>query len=142
MPTPFMHMALAERLIADPVLPAGVRDFLVSNWGAFLLGSIAPDARVSSGIDRVGTHFFEYVPHIDPSAVQVMMTRHPELTRAALTEDAQRAFIAGYVAHLTMDQIWCTELLFPVFIEGKWGERAAKNLALHLLLSHTDQRDS
>ena len=45
MPTPFMHMALAERLIADPVLPAGLRDLLVSNWGAFLLGSIAPDAR-------------------------------------------------------------------------------------------------
>src|SRR6266436_5852158 len=110
MPTPFMHMALAERLITDPVLPAGVRDLLVSNWGAFLLGSIAPDARVSSGIDRVGTHFFEYVPHIDPSAVQVMMMRHPEL--------------AG----------------IP-FFEGVWGEQATKNLALHLLLSHMDQRD-
>src|SRR5258708_39750816 len=115
MPTPFMHMAFAERLIADPVLPAGVRDLLVSNWGAFLLGSIAPDARVSSGIDRVGTHFFEYVPHIDPSAVQVMMTRHPELAGISLSEGGRRAFIAGYVAHLMMDQILCTALLFPVF---------------------------
>ncbi len=141
MPTPFMHMAFAERLIADPVLPAGVRDLLVSNWGAFLLGSVAPDARVSSGIDRVGTHFFEYVPHIDPSAVQVMMTRYPELARAGLSEAARRVFIAGYAAHLMMDQIWCTDLLFPIFFEGKWGEQTAQILALHVLLSHTDQRD-
>ena len=66
MPTPFMHMALARRLIADPSLPTTIRDLVQSAWGAFLLGSIAPDARISSGLDRANTHFFEYQPVIDP----------------------------------------------------------------------------
>ena len=42
MPTPFMHMALAQRLIADPALPGATRDLLRASWGTFLLGSIAP----------------------------------------------------------------------------------------------------
>jgi hypothetical protein len=142
MPTPFMHMALAERLIHDPDLPDDVCNILKAAWGAFLLGSIAPDARVSSGIDRAGTHFFEYAPVISPRPIAAMLTQFPQIARSAIIDAAQVAFVAGYIAHLTMDEVWCTELLFPTFINGlQWPNRETSFLVLHILLSYMDQRD-
>jgi len=135
-----MHMALAERLIADFTLPRAVCDLLSANWGAFLFGSIAPDARVSTGLQRADTHFFEYGPRVESPAA-AMLTAYPQLRRAALSDDAQAAFVAGYTAHLAMDAVWCTDLLFPVFIEAEWGTQAAKFLVLHLLLAYLDRRD-
>jgi hypothetical protein len=50
--------------------------------------------------------------------------------------------VAGYAAHLAMDEIWCTDLLFPVFIHGgDWGDRPTKFLVLHALLAYLDRRD-
>src|SRR5258708_32907601 len=141
MPTPFMHMALAERLIHDPELPEPEHALLRASWGAFVLGSIAPDARVSSGMERGSTHFFEYQPKVDPPAVTAMLQRHAELQRAAISDETRAAFIAGYAAHLAMDEIWCTDLLFPMFIHGgDWGDRTTKFLVLHALLAYLDRR--
>ncbi len=136
-----MHMALAERLLTDPVLPQAVHDFLAENWGPFLLGSIAPDARVSSGLDRVSTHFFEYLPKIEPPAVSAMLSKHSELRRQQVNDAARAAFIAGYLAHLAMDQVWCTDLLFPNFFYSEWADNSTKLLVLHVLLSYLDRRD-
>lgn len=142
MPTPFMHMALVQCLITDASLPGSIHDLLRAEWGAFLLGSIAPDARVSSGISRADTHFFEYRPVIDPPPAVAMLNRYPELRRAALQDTAKAVFIAGYVGHLAMDEIWCTQLLFPCFVEANgWQPQEERNLALHLLLGYLDERD-
>jgi hypothetical protein len=141
MPTPFMHMALAHRLIADPVLPSTARDLLRTSWGAFLLGSIAPDARVSSGISRVDTHFFDYAPVINPPPAAAMIARHSALRRAVVQDSAQAAFLAGYLGHLAMDEVWCTDLLFPSFVQPDWGSQLARLLSLHVLLSYLDERD-
>ena len=142
MPTPFMHMALDQRLINDSQLPASIHDFLQAEWGAFLLGSVAPDARVSSGISRVDTHFFEYRPVVEPPPAVAMLNRYPELQRAHVQDNTRAAFVAGYAGHLAMDEIWCTELLFPCFINvNGWQPQEERNLALHLLLGYLDQRD-
>ncbi len=135
-----MHMALAERLIRDSALPEPTHAALQTAWGAFLLGSIAPDARVSSGLDRAHTHFFEYHPTVDPPAVTEMLRRHPELRRPALTDAARIAFVAGYVAHLAMDEVWCTDILFPCFFSS-WGTPRQRLVALHVLLAYLDNRD-
>ena len=136
-----MHMALAERLIADFTVPRVVCDLLSANWGAFLFGSIAPDARVSSGLQRADTHFFEYGPRVEPPPVAAMLSAYPQLRRVAVPSDAHAAFIAGYAAHLAMDAVWCTDLLFPVFVESAWGTQPTKFLVLHLLLANLDRRD-
>lgn len=142
MPTPFMHMALAHRLISDPVLPDSHRNLLRQVWGPFLLGSIAPDARVSSGMSRADTHFFEYVPDIDPPPVTAMLQRHPSLCASEISDNQRRAFVAGYAAHLTMDEGWCSDLLYPVFIEdGTWAKQSMRFLLLHIVLSTLDARD-
>jgi hypothetical protein len=140
-----MHMALVNRLIDDASLPAATRTLLRSAWGAFLLGSVAPDARVSSGINRVDTHFFEYTPTIDPPPASAMLHRHPNLRYSKLIEqnDTTRlAFVAGYAGHLAMDEIWCVDMLFPHFIHRNgWQGQASAMLALHVLLSYMDERD-
>jgi hypothetical protein len=140
-----MHMALVNRLIDDASLPAASRTLLRSAWGAFLLGSIAPDARVSSGISRVDTHFFEYTPTIDPPPASAMLNRHPSLRRSALNDEnevAKAVFVAGYAGHLAMDEIWCVDMLFPHFIHWNgWDSQASAMLTLHVLLSHLDERD-
>ena len=83
MPTPFMHLAFAQRVIDDSALPMAYRETLTApeNWGAFLLGSVAPDARVSSGIRRADTHFFEYTPTIPVPPFTVMLERFPDCHR-------------------------------------------------------------
>jgi hypothetical protein len=140
-----MHMALVNRLIDDASLPAASRTLLRSAWGAFLLGSVAPDARVSSGISRVDTHFFEYTPTIDPPPASAMLHRHPSLRRTTLSDEnevAKLAFVAGYAGHLAMDEIWCVDMLFPYFIHlNAWTSQASAMLALHILLSYLDERD-
>jgi hypothetical protein len=136
-----MHLALAERLARDPELPTSARDLMSAAWGSFLLGSIAPDARVSGGIPRSGTHFFEYGPVIDPRPAAAMLAAHPKLRYPALGGDAAHAaFIAGYAAHLTMDEIWCVKVLFPHFVIP--GGPAQDRLTLfHVFLGGLDARD-
>ncbi|MBX3084374.1 MAG: hypothetical protein KF716_22245 [Anaerolineae bacterium] len=139
MPTPFMHMALAHRMNTDAVVPSDIRSAIQADWGAFLLGQVAPDARVSSGLQRPQTHFFDYQPIIDPPAPQVMLTKHPELRRPRTTDPSQAAFVAGYVAHLVVDEVWCMEALYPLFSE--WGTMPMRFHMLHMLLGFLDERD-
>lgn len=138
-----MHMALVHRLMADASLPDPDRQMLQRQWGSFLLGSIAPDARVSSGLNRADTHFFEYRPVIDPPPAAVMLRHYPELRRESINGDAARAaFVAGYAGHLAMDEIWCTDLLFPQLILAEdWGTPTERNIMLHMLLGYMDHRD-
>ncbi len=137
-----MHIAFARRLIADPVLPVTVQTLLKTAWGPFLLGNIAPDARVSSGISREQTHFFEYAPTVTPPPIPVMFSQHPELKREAVTRPDQAAFVTGYVAHLAMDVVWCTDMLFPNFLQKPlWDTSQESLLMLHVLLAYLDEYD-
>ncbi len=106
---------------------------------AFLLGSIAADARVSGGLTRESTHFFDYTLPIDVHPWRIMMTRYPRL--ACPSSAAQRAFLAGYVAHLCMDEIWSLQMVHPYFDDGDWLDRRRRFLMLHIILIHMDERD-
>ncbi len=134
-----MHMAFAQRVINDSVL-ALHRELILNHWGAFLLGNIAPDARVSSGIRRADTHFFEYGPEINPSALSAMLETFPALQRSTVTQDDQVAFVAGYAAHLAMDEVWCTDILYPYFTK-LWDGNFSSFTMLHICLGWLDARD-
>jgi hypothetical protein len=133
-----MHMALAQRLVRDPDLPENVRSLLAPARGAFLLGSIAPDARLSSGVERADTHFFRYGPAVDPPAVTAMLRRYGGLRREAITDETRAAFVAGYTAHLAMDETWCVRLLFPYFMLEALPDRMR---LFHMLIGYLDRRD-
>ncbi len=134
-----MHMVAAQRLINDPEFPQA--DFVQAHWGEFLLGCISPDAHHRGKLTREDTHFFAYHPKVEPHAVPAMLAAHPNLTNGAVSNEAQRAFVAGYLSHLEMDEVWCEDMLFPEFVQAKWPSRETSHFMLHVLLGWMDARD-
>ncbi len=140
MPTPFTHLAAAQRLLTDPAVPDTQRDLLYRQRSAFLLGNVAADARAESGAAREATHFYAYGVPMTTAPWRVMLDRFPALQHAAAAD--QRAFLAGYVAHLSMDEVWTVDLLGPYFAQGDWGESPRQRFFyLHILLIFMDERD-
>lgn len=139
MPTPFTHLAYAQRLLADDGLPEGVRHLLHSERPAFLLGSIAADAQTIYGLNREITHFYSYDQPLEIPPYQIMLAKHAELATAALP--SQRAFVAGYVFHLSIDEIWSVQMIHPYFVTAQWGSKLDRFLGLQLLLITMDERD-
>ena len=136
-----MHLRAAHRFLHDADVPQSLRDELgsASHLGAFLLGNVAPDARVSGGLSRSETHFFEYAAKIEPNAPNAMLEAHPSLENA---QGEQRAFVAGYLAHVAMDVVWAEDMLFPNFYDRHdWADEITRYNMLHVLLCHLDARD-
>ena len=139
MPTPFTHLKVAQDLLRDPTIPEAIRAALNAERSAFLLGSIAADARVSSGMERADTHFYRYDEPMDNRAWRVMLAQHPTLQAA--TSTAQRVFLAAYAAHLAMDEIWTLDLLREHFFEADWHDFRFRFFMLAILLTWADERD-
>jgi hypothetical protein len=139
MPTPFTHLEAAQRLLQDPLVPDDIRRQLGAESGAFLLGNIAADARTESGLKREDTHFYTYDRDIKVHPWRVMLHLHPSLT--SVHDAAGRAFLAGYVAHISMDEWWTLHMLAPYFGGREWAPRPQRFLMLHIVLIYMDERD-
>lgn len=139
MPTPFTHLEAAQRLLADPSLDWSARQLLQAERSAFLLGSVAADARPTPQSRREDTHFYTYDQPLTVPPWRVMLAQHPSL--AAARHPAQRAFLAGYVAHLAMDAVWTVDMLGPHFGGREWAPHPFRFLMLHALLIYMDERD-
>jgi hypothetical protein len=130
MPTPFYHLRCARDLLAAYRLPDPIR----AEWPAFCFGNIAPDTQTLSGQTRLATHFFD-VPMRDLTpAWEVMFAAHPALAHPARLPPAQAAFLAGYICHLALDQLWITDIFDPVFGPQAAGEPFQQRLFLHNVL--------
>ena len=140
MPTPFTHLAIAQRLLKEEGIPADFRALLTAECSAFLLGSVAADARVSGSMGREVTHFYSYDEPIRKHPWRVMLGQHPSLQQS--NDAPHRAFLAGYVAHLATDEAWAVKFMHPQFVVKEWNQpRPVRFYALHLLLIHMDERD-
>ncbi len=134
MPTPFYHLALAEEILEDASLPASVQQLLRSEVPAFLLGNTAPDVQTLSGQPREATHFFEVPMRDRRPARDRMFAAWPELSYASELAPNRRAFLAGYLCHLLLDQLWIGNLFEPVFgPDATWGT-FPERLYLHNVL--------
>ncbi len=142
MPTPFTHLRIAQELLLDGRLSAPYRQLLSRQRPAFQLGGIVADARVASGVGREVTHFYAYGQPINERPWRLMLRQHPSLLEAR--DEAHLAFLAGYVAHLALDEAWTLQMVRPQFWERDWNgvERRDKFLALHLILTVMDERDA
>ncbi|MBI1258670.1 MAG: hypothetical protein GC204_14475 [Chloroflexi bacterium] len=139
MPTPFTHLHYAQRLLTDPAVPVEQRALLNDQRGAYLLGSVSADAQALAGLKRDDTHFYSFEVPMEDHPWRVMVTRYPELL--AVRDPARRAFVAGYVMHLSMDEIWSLQMTGPEFAEREWATRLQRFLMLHILLITLDERD-
>lgn len=139
MPTPFSHLLVAQRLLSDPTIPPQQRVLLNAQRPAYLLGSVVADAHGLAGLRREDTHFYSYEHGMHGHPWRVMLEHYPALR--APTDPAQRAFVAGYVMHLAMDEVWSLDMTEAMFANGDWAGRTQRFLMLHTLLIFMDERD-
>jgi hypothetical protein len=140
MPTPFTHLLFAQRLLeAGDCVDSRFLPVLRAELGAFLLGTIAADARVGAQMPRENTHFYLYGQTMSESPWRSMLRQYPELQKPQST--SQRSFVAGYIGHLAMDEVWSLKMVGPHFFLADWGSREARFLMLHIILSVMDERD-
>jgi hypothetical protein len=92
---------------------------LDSSRGNLYLGSTTPDVRVLTRWDRSRTHFFDIHNFEDQSCVSAFFESNPALADAAALEARAAAFVAGYVSHLVVDEMWIGAVYRPYF-----GERS------------------
>lgn len=144
MPTPFMHLAVAEQIRAElgrwGENGRFLSNLLAQQWPAFYLGSVAADLSAISNIPRHATHFYTMPPPPELEAHTEMLAAYPMLADVARLAPEQAVFIAGYSAHLLLDLIWLREIVFSFFHElEQWSSREQRRLAHFILLTYLDK---
>lgn len=99
MPPISLHMVLAR-----DVARAVGREAIDSRPGQYLLGATTPDIRVLTRQDRFSTHFFDLNGPDHQDSVGEFLKANADLVDPAKLNDETRAFVAGYVSHLAMDE--------------------------------------
>jgi len=87
--------------------------------GALYLGSTTPDIRVLTRWDRRVTHFFDLDNFGYQDGVAEFLRAQPHLADPRFLPPHLASFVAGYITHLVMDEIWITQVYRPFF-----GERS------------------
>ncbi len=129
-------------MLVHPRMPEQHRQALRLNRSAFLLGNTAPDFGTVSGLPRAASHFFD-VPMLDRRPAHLrLLARHPELVRPDELAPDRAAFVAGYLAHLWLDQAWIATFFEPIFgpevPRGSFHQRLVNH---NLLRAYLDQKD-
>jgi hypothetical protein len=114
MPPLAIHTSIAKQMADRLSLPA-----LDEQRGNVYLGSTAPDIRVITRWERQRTHFFDIHNFGDQSCVQSFFDSNTGLSDAGRVSDRTQAFLAGYLSHLVVDEIWIGAIYRPFF-----GERS------------------
>jgi hypothetical protein len=83
--------------------------------GAYLLGATSPDIRVITRQDRYSTHFFDLNEHNHQDSVAAFLKTYGQLAAPENLNDETRAWAAGYVSHLVMDEQYITGIYRPFF---------------------------
>lgn len=137
MPPLALHMGIAKEL-AD-----GLRHkSLEADLGAYYLGSTTPDIRVLTRWERQRTHFFDLNEYGHQDGVTTLFREHPELADPARLNASTRSFMAGYVSHLVMDEVWITNIYRPFFGEGSpLGGDARANVLDRVLQYELDRQE-
>ena len=110
MPNLPMHIYIAQQ-VADTLDWGFVHD----NLGSCFLGSTAPDIRAMTKWDREQTHFASLSLESVGTGTRRMFELYPELADRQSQNEATRAFVLGYVSHLTADEVWITTMFRPHF---------------------------
>ena len=140
MPTPFMHLALAEEVLQGDELSRTASSLLHHQRGPFLLGNTAPDVQTVSGQARLESHFYTLPRTTGRPAHETLFATHPSLARPAELPPAQAAFLAGYITHLLLDELWLDDIFLRYFSED-WASRRQRAFIHNVLRTWADRRD-
>ncbi|MCA9981420.1 MAG: hypothetical protein KDD89_11315, partial [Anaerolineales bacterium] len=144
MPTPFMHLYMAEQVrhhVQKMSHTAVLHRLLCAEWAAFYLGSVAPDFQAICHVPRETTHFYPIPPEPDDEgAFDRLLAQYDFLTAVGDLSPAHAVFIAGYGAHLLYDLIWDSAILTPRFRLAEWDEVRARFMGYNTLLTYLDRQ--
>jgi hypothetical protein len=136
-----MHLVLAEKTLREGTLPPAVRRLLTEQRGAFLLGHTMPDVQTISGQRRHETHFYTLPRTDERPAHEALFAAHPTLAHAETLPRAQAAFVAGYIAHLLVDELWLDRIFLRYFMNQTWGSRKERAFLHNVLRTWMDLHD-
>jgi len=140
MPTPATHLALAQEMLRRNDLSPAARRLLKDQQGPFLLGHTAPDVKTVSGQERETSHFYTIPRTSDRPAYQALFDAHPELACADRLSTSQATFVAGYIAHLSLDELWLDEVFRRYFLQD-WGPLRDRLFLHNVLRTWLDAQD-
>ena len=141
MPTPFMHLQIAERILTHAALSDRTRRMIQTHYSAFYLGSVAPDYQTICNVPRETTHFYDLPPSDGDRAYPKMFLSFPELAEQNRVSPEQAVFIAAYCAHLMLDLRWYHEVLTPYFVEPlEWESHHQRFVVHNTLLTYLDKQ--
>ncbi len=112
MPPITLHMVLARQIAADLA-----NNDLSPDSCHFLLGATSPDIRVITKQDRLSTHFFDLNEHNHQDSVAAFLKTYGELAAPEKLNHQTRAWAAGYITHLVMDEQYITGIYRPYFAQ-------------------------
>ncbi len=134
MPHLAFHMSVAREmanLMSNAVLDA--------NRGAFYLGSTGPDMRILSRADRMSSHYFDLDCLEHQSSTESFFRAHGDLREPSNLNGSTAAFVAGYLTHLVIDEVWITDIYRPFFgPESALGDDARANVLDRVLQYEMD----
>ena len=136
MPSLGSHLASA-RVLADRLAHRSVD----ADRGSFYLGATAPDIRVITQLDRADYHFFDLADLESQDSVARLFEQHPELRGAAQLDGATRAFMAGYLTHLVMDEEYIERVFREHFGATVWGDDRRGTVLDRVLQYEMDRRE-
>ncbi len=140
MPTPFMHLEIAELIRSSDRLVEPIKQYLDKEFPAFYFGSVAPDVQSVANIRREDTHFYFLPPKLNEQAYTTMLQNYPQISNARTMPIGQAVFIAAYCAHLMLDLRWYHEVLVPFFVEhDNWINHRQAFLVHNTLLTYLDK---
>jgi hypothetical protein len=143
MPNAQTHLDAVSTLLSRPPIQAAFPALAGKGaQAAFLLGAIAPDVRAIGGQAREATHFFSIPRQPGSDAVGELLSAWPELANVGALSPEQAAFVAGYVTHLVMDEVWVELIVMHgLFVEGQpWGVDHPNWWLYSLLMTYLEYR--
>jgi hypothetical protein len=140
MPHLVFHMSIARELAGTLKSP-----IIDSERGAYYMGATGPDMHVLDGSRRRATHFFDLGCIEEQDCVGAFFESYPELRDAKALSPRTAAFVAGYLSHLVVDELWITDVYRPFFgSQSSLGGDAQANVIDRVLQYDMDlerQRD-
>jgi hypothetical protein len=126
MPTPAVHLYLAQEILQ--AVPAGC---LNGATGDYLLGNIAPDAWSLGGLTRREAHILPIPIPPGKHCADELLALYPHLRASRQLPPAAAAFVAGYMAHLLVDELWYYRIFEPFFSREREGDAPIQRRLLY-----------
>ena len=110
MPPITLHMVLAREIALSLN-----SEHLAPTSGHYLLGATTPDIRVLTRQDRFSTHFFDLNGPDHQDSVAGFLAENQSYLKPEDLNGETRAWVAGYISHLVMDEQYITGIYRKFF---------------------------